>query len=270
MGFKESARVLRHSKASGTAKVLLLAIAHHDGPGGAWPSRDLLAEYANVDPKNVRRAIKKLVDDGELRVYMNAGGSDDRPEGHRPNRYVILVECPPECDKSEHHRMPRKPRVPAQRTGAEGANTPPQSGGERVQAEGANAPREQSTEPTGETGPGSKDQDYESPSKNHGKPRTAAEKADRRKLARFMANYDAQSVDTVWGWMRTGYSLSGRGNSECDRPGSIAAKKYALPTGDPHINEWQGWFQRHYLTREQENDRSMIPRTADDLEAGRW
>ena len=56
--------VLNHSKAKGTAKVVLIGIANHDGDGGSWPSHETLARYAQVDERNVRDAIKKLVDLG--------------------------------------------------------------------------------------------------------------------------------------------------------------------------------------------------------------
>lgn len=60
-------RVWKHSRAKGTARLVLLAIADHCSADGiAWPSLTRLAQYVNVDRSNVIRAINSLVDDGEL------------------------------------------------------------------------------------------------------------------------------------------------------------------------------------------------------------
>jgi hypothetical protein len=102
------AMVLHHSRAKGTAKLVLLGIANHQGDGGAWPSHATLARYANVDERNVRRAIGQLEGKGELRRDVQAGGTADQADHHRPNRYDVLVVCPPWCDRSMHHRDTRK------------------------------------------------------------------------------------------------------------------------------------------------------------------
>lgn len=85
------AHVLHHSRASGTPKVVLLGIANHDGDGGAWPSIDTLARYANVDRRSVKRAIRALEALGEVVVYANDGGHRGTPNDRRPNRYEITV-----------------------------------------------------------------------------------------------------------------------------------------------------------------------------------
>ena len=104
MSVETLAIVLHHSRATGTAKVILLGIANHDGDGGAWPSIDTLARYANCNHRNAKRHIKALVDLGELRRHIMAGGTRDTPDHLRPNRYDVLVACPPGCDRSPHHR----------------------------------------------------------------------------------------------------------------------------------------------------------------------
>jgi hypothetical protein len=101
------AAVLHHSRAKGTAKVVAIGIANHDGDGGAWPSIRTLAVYANVDRSTVKRAIKSLVVLGEVRVHVQAGGGRDMEDHDRPNRYEVLVECPEGCDRTTNHR-PRK------------------------------------------------------------------------------------------------------------------------------------------------------------------
>jgi len=97
--------VLHHSKASGTAKLVLLGIANHDGDGGAWPSVNTLAKYANVTPRNVQKAIAQLGSAGELIIYTNDGGTRAMPDHRRPNRYEILLKCPPNCDRSTKHKI---------------------------------------------------------------------------------------------------------------------------------------------------------------------
>jgi hypothetical protein len=99
--------VLHHSRASGTRKLVLLGIANHQGDGGAWPGIDKLATYANVNPRNVQRAIEALVGMGELRVSVQQGGGRDTPDHRRPNRYDVLVECPSGCDRTTQHRTRR-------------------------------------------------------------------------------------------------------------------------------------------------------------------
>jgi len=95
---------LNHSKATGTAKVVLLGIANHDGDGGAWPTVATLSRYANVTVRNVQKAISDLVALGEVVVHYNEGGN--RGARHeRPNRYDITLSCPPECDRTKNHRV---------------------------------------------------------------------------------------------------------------------------------------------------------------------
>lgn len=108
MSIEALAVVLNHSKAKGTAKLVLLGIANHDGDGGAWCSIPTLARYANVDDRNVQRAIAKLVSSGELVVDIQAGGTHRTPEERRPNLYTIRLECPRWCDRSTYHRDTRK------------------------------------------------------------------------------------------------------------------------------------------------------------------
>lgn len=108
MSVEAIAIALHHSKAKGTAKLVLLGIANHDGDGGAWPSKSTLAKYANVDQRNVDRAIKTLVSLAEIRVGVSAGGRSNTPDYLRPNLYHFLVECPSYCDRSRQHRDTRK------------------------------------------------------------------------------------------------------------------------------------------------------------------
>jgi hypothetical protein len=104
--------VLHHSRAKGTAKLVLLGIANHQGDGGAWPAVSTLARYANTTPRSVQRAIDALCTKGELVREVQAGGGRDVPDHSRPNRYDVVVTCPPWCDRTTHHRDTRERRQP--------------------------------------------------------------------------------------------------------------------------------------------------------------
>jgi hypothetical protein len=95
---------LHHSRATATAKVVLLGIANHDGDGGAWPSIDTLARYANVTRRNVQKAIETLVRLREIEVVLQGGGPSSIADSHRPNLYRVILECPSTCDRSKNHR----------------------------------------------------------------------------------------------------------------------------------------------------------------------
>lgn len=112
MSLEALAIVLHHSKARGTAKLVALGIANHDGDGGSWPSMRTLAKYANVDARNARKAVAKLQALGEIRVTIQGGGTMDWDDELRPNRYDILLACPPQCDRTKHHRMPGESTTP--------------------------------------------------------------------------------------------------------------------------------------------------------------
>lgn len=97
------ALALHHSNASGTAKVVLLGIANHDGDGGAWPSVPTLSVYANVDERNVQRAIDGLLEAGEIRRFVQQGGLRGMADFDRPNLYHVALVCPINCDRSTKH-----------------------------------------------------------------------------------------------------------------------------------------------------------------------
>jgi hypothetical protein len=99
--------VLHHSRAGGTDKLVLLGIANHDGDGGAWPSVATLARYANVEPRSIKRSIKKLAELGEIEIDRQNGGTRNMPDYTRPNLYHVKVTCPAECDRSAQHRINR-------------------------------------------------------------------------------------------------------------------------------------------------------------------
>lgn len=95
---------LHHSRASGTALVILLGIANHDGDGGSWPSMTTLAKYGRCSIGQARRSVRKLEELGEVIVYQNGGGTSTTADHSRPNLYKITLSCPAECDRSKNHR----------------------------------------------------------------------------------------------------------------------------------------------------------------------
>src|SRR5690349_1148756 len=95
---------LHHSRARGTAKLVLLGIANHDGDGGAWPSVATLARYANVSHRNVQKAVEQLEALREVRRVVQGGGDHRFAEHERPNRYEFLLRCPADCDRSSRHK----------------------------------------------------------------------------------------------------------------------------------------------------------------------
>lgn len=111
MSVEAMALVLHHSRATGTAKVVLLGVANHAGDGGAWPTVATLARYANVTERAVQQAIAKLVKAGELRVDRQAGGLGYLKDFERPNRYDVLIACPSTCDHTMNHRLRDYPQA---------------------------------------------------------------------------------------------------------------------------------------------------------------
>lgn len=105
MSIESMAIALHHSKARGTDKLVLLGIANHDGDGGAYPSHATLARYANCSVTRVKTAVKRLVELGEIEVFVKAGGDQSLRNDRRPNKYLVLLGCPDDCDKSKQHRV---------------------------------------------------------------------------------------------------------------------------------------------------------------------
>lgn len=101
---------LHHSRAKGSARLVLIGIANHDGDGGAWPSNKTLAKYAGVSVEQVRKNVRKLEELGEVQVFQQQGGTASTPEHMRPNLYKFQLSCPPTCDRTKNHRT-REPLV---------------------------------------------------------------------------------------------------------------------------------------------------------------
>lgn len=104
MSLEAVSAVLKHSKAKGAAKLVLLGIAWHyseDAEQGAWPSQETLARYSNTSTRQVRRALAELValEELEYRSHDGRGYRADR----RTSRFFILLDCPKTCDGTLNH-----------------------------------------------------------------------------------------------------------------------------------------------------------------------
>jgi hypothetical protein len=107
MSIEAIAAVLHHSKASGTSKVVLMALAWHTNESpeeGCWPSQTLLANYSNTTVRQVRRALNQLVELGEIEIAPHSG------KGSRfdriTNRYYLRVDCSDGCLGGFSHVQP--------------------------------------------------------------------------------------------------------------------------------------------------------------------
>lgn len=119
MSVESSTLVWMHSRSKGTARIVLLAIADHDGDGGAWPSVETLMRKAgNIDRRAIQRAIANLESLGEIRRFLQAGGTPEMDNTRRPNRYEILITCPQYCDRTKRHKDIRKPLISFEDDGA--------------------------------------------------------------------------------------------------------------------------------------------------------
>ena len=111
MSIESIAIALHHSKATGSAKLVLIGIANHDGDGGSWPSVATLRKYAGVDERTVQRSIVRLEGLGEVRRIIQQGGDHSIADARRPNLYRFLLRCPHDCDRTSNHRTSRSVEV---------------------------------------------------------------------------------------------------------------------------------------------------------------
>lgn len=100
-------QALHHSQATGTTKVVMLAIANFASEAGAWCAIATLAKIANVSDDNTRKAVRKLEELGEIETERNGGYQLNKPKHTRTNRYEITIQCPEWCDRSMNHRDTR-------------------------------------------------------------------------------------------------------------------------------------------------------------------
>jgi len=81
--------VWRNSKATGRTKLVLLAIADHQGEQGAWPSLATLARMAGASERSVQRDIEELEKLGELKVTRYGSPTKSR---NKTNLYFVILD----------------------------------------------------------------------------------------------------------------------------------------------------------------------------------
>lgn len=80
--------VWQHSKADGRARLVLLAIADHQGEIGAWPSIARLARMVNASERSVQRDIQYLQAIGELKVELQNAPTNKQ---YKSNLYWVTL-----------------------------------------------------------------------------------------------------------------------------------------------------------------------------------
>lgn len=78
--------VWQESKATGRARLVLLAIADHQGEIGAWPSIETIATMVNASERSVQRDIQELHEMGELVVLWRQAPTRNR---YKANLYWV-------------------------------------------------------------------------------------------------------------------------------------------------------------------------------------
>ena len=88
MSIEIMSNVWKYSKSVGRARLVLLAIADHQGEIGAWPSITTLAKMVNASERSVQRDIQELVELGELSVSVQQAPSRGQ---YKSNLYWVTV-----------------------------------------------------------------------------------------------------------------------------------------------------------------------------------
>lgn len=86
MAIEVMAAVWRHSAATNRARLVLLAIADHQGEIGAWPSIGTLARMVNASERSVQRDLRELEELGELIIEPQQAPTRGK---YRANRYWV-------------------------------------------------------------------------------------------------------------------------------------------------------------------------------------
>jgi Helix-turn-helix domain len=84
--------VFKHSESEGTARLVLLVLADHAGQGGwvCYPSIKRIAERAKASESAVHRAIRTLVELGEVEIDRQGAYDERIRKDKRPNLYRII------------------------------------------------------------------------------------------------------------------------------------------------------------------------------------
>lgn len=88
MSIQTMQAVWQHSKSDGRARLVLLAIADHQGEIGAWPSIATLAKMVNSSERSVQRDIQYLQEIGELKVEVQNAPTNRQ---YKSNLYWVML-----------------------------------------------------------------------------------------------------------------------------------------------------------------------------------
>lgn len=95
MSIEVTNAVWKYSKSTGRARLVLLAIADHQGEIGAWPSIATIAKMVNASERSVQRDIKDLEASGELVVEIQNAPTNRQ---YKSNLYWVNLPGVTEMD----------------------------------------------------------------------------------------------------------------------------------------------------------------------------
>jgi len=102
MSYPAVAAALNHSKASTSARLVLVTIAYFESDTGAWPAQETISRMTGLSLRSVKRAVKELSELHEIDVIADAG---DTWGARKTNRYFVILECPEGCRGDLSHKQ---------------------------------------------------------------------------------------------------------------------------------------------------------------------
>lgn len=89
MSVRVSNAVWQHSQSSGRQRLVLLAIADHQGEMGSWPAIPTIAKMVNASERSVQRDIKTLEEMGELIIQPQSAPTNGQ---YKANLYWVNLQ----------------------------------------------------------------------------------------------------------------------------------------------------------------------------------
>lgn len=102
MSYPAVAAALNHSRASTSARLVLITIAYFESDTGAWPAQETISRMTGLSLRSVKRAVKELSELHELDVIADSG---DTWGARKTNRYFVILECPEGCRGDLSHKQ---------------------------------------------------------------------------------------------------------------------------------------------------------------------
>ena len=96
MSFKHLELVIKHSKAKGSDKAIMLVLAYRADKetGECWPGLDRIAHDAGLDRRHVIRRLKVIASSGEILIQRQNHDVQTRGGKQAVNRYKLNVNPP--------------------------------------------------------------------------------------------------------------------------------------------------------------------------------